>query len=131
MIVLHTSAILGLEDRRDHYHRVAVKTLEGAAGPAIIPMGILAEVDHMLTGRVRGAMDRVLDAFIDGSVLLDCGDLDLPRIKDLMSRYAELPLGFSDAAVVACAERNGGQVMTFDRRDFDVVARDVAITVVP
>jgi len=48
-----------------------------------------------------------------------------------MRRYADLPLGFSDAAVIACAERSGGSVLTFDRRDFEVVARDVPITVVP
>jgi amidophosphoribosyltransferase len=33
--------------------------------------------------------------------------------------------------VIACAERNGGLVLTFDKRDLDVVASDVAITVVP
>ena len=37
----------------------------------------------------------------------------------------------ADAAVVACAERNGGRVLTFDRRDFDVIAREVPITLVP
>jgi predicted nucleic acid-binding protein len=62
---------------------------------------------------------------------LDCGDVDVPRIRELMTRYEDLHLGFADAAVVACAERNGGDVLTFDRRDFDVIARDVPITVVP
>jgi len=60
MIVLDTSAILGLEDGRDQHHDAAVRALEGTAGPAIIPMGILAEVDHLLTNRIhRGAMERV------------------------------------------------------------------------
>jgi predicted nucleic acid-binding protein len=48
-----------------------------------------------------------------------------------MTRYGDLHLGFADASVVACAERNGGAMLTFDRRDFDVIARDVPITVVP
>ena len=48
-----------------------------------------------------------------------------------MERYADLPLGFADAAVIACAERNGGRVMTFDRSDFDVVAAEGPITIVP
>jgi len=55
----------------------------------------------------------------------------VPRIRELMTRYVDLHLGFADAAVVACAERNGGAVLTFDRRDFDVIARDLPITVVP
>ena len=76
-------------------------------------------------------MERVLEALIDGSVLLDCGDEDPPRIRELMRRYADLPMWFSDAAVIACAERSGGRVLTFDRRDFAVVALDAPITVVP
>ena len=31
----------------------------------------------------------------------------------------------------ACAERNGGKVVTLDRRDFGVVAREGTITVLP
>ena len=53
-----------------------------------------------------------------------------PHIGGLVIRYASLPLGFSDAAVVACAECTGGQVLTFDRRDFVVVAREATITLV-
>jgi hypothetical protein len=39
-------------------------------------------------------------------------------------------LGAADAAVVACAERNGGRVLTVDR-DFGVVAGEGTITVLP
>jgi hypothetical protein len=37
----------------------------------------------------------------------------------------------SDAAVIACAERSGGRVLTFDLRDFGVVAAEGTITVLP
>jgi len=56
---------------------------------------------------------------------------DLARIRAIVLRYADLPLGFSDAAVIACAERNGGYVATFDRRHFDIIAREGAIEVLP
>jgi hypothetical protein len=46
-------------------------------------------------------------------------------------RYRDLPLGFADAAVIACAEDNDGRVLTFDRRDFDVVSREGTIAVQP
>jgi predicted nucleic acid-binding protein len=45
--------------------------------------------------------------------------------------YAELPLGFADAAVVACAERSRGRVLTLDLHDFVVVARAGSITILP
>jgi hypothetical protein len=41
------------------------------------------------------------------------------------------PRGLADGAVVACAERTGGRVMTFDRGDFDVVASEISITLLP
>lgn len=49
---------------------------------------------------------------------LDCGDQDFDHIRELLQRYANLQLGFADASVIACAERNGGRVLTLDERDF-------------
>jgi predicted nucleic acid-binding protein len=42
-----------------------------------------------------------------------------------------LPLGSADAAVIACAERHGGRVLTLDRRHFGVVEREGTISLVP
>lgn len=49
----------------------------------------------------------------------------------LVRRYADLSLGCVDAAVIACAERSGGRVMTLDLREFGVVAAEATITIVP
>jgi predicted nucleic acid-binding protein len=62
---------------------------------------------------------------------LDCGEQDFARVRTLVRRYADLPLGLVDAAVLACAERNGGRVLTLDWRHFGVVARVGRITVLP
>ena len=51
-------------------------------------------------------------------------------IRALVMRYADLPLGFADAAVVACAERSGGRILTLDR-DFTIVSREVPLTILP
>jgi len=69
------------------------------------------------------ALNGLLSDLERGAYVLDCGEHDLPRIRVLVNRYADLSLGFSDAAVVACAERHGGRALTADRRDLDVVAR--------
>jgi len=65
-----------------------------------------------------------------GRFKIDTGIDDLPRILELVERYADLPLGFVDAAVIACAERNGGRVLTYDYRHFGVVAGEETITLV-
>ena len=77
----------------------------------------------------------VLEALLSdlerGGFMLDCGDADFPRIRHLVRRYESLQLDFADAAVIACAERNAGRILTFDMRDFSVITREGTITVVP
>jgi len=132
VITLDTSGIVALFVRADQRHREAVRALGSARMPTVVPVGILAEVDRVLRRRLAPAASLAfLEGIETGETLLDCGDLDLPRIRALMSRYAELPLGFADAAVVACAERNGGTVLTFDRDVIQTVSRDVPITLLP
>lgn len=78
-----------------------------------------------------GALDAFLAQLIDGALALHCGEEDLPRVRELVKRYADLPLGFADAAVVACAERHGGAVLTLDSRHFGAIAREGAVRIVP
>ena len=131
MIALDTSALLALFNREPH-HQVAAAALESDPRPYLVPAGILAEVTYMLEVRHGTEM---LDSFLadleTGAFALHCGERDLARIRALVFRYKDLPLGFADAAVIACAEGNDSQVLTFDRRDFDVVSREGTISVQP
>jgi predicted nucleic acid-binding protein len=46
---------------------------------------------------------------------------DVPRMRDLMSKYADRPMDLADAALVRVAEREGiRQIFTVDRKDFGV-----------
>jgi uncharacterized protein len=50
------------------------------------------------------------------------GDDDLTRMAELVTTYADMPLGAVDASVVAVAERIAATtIMTLDRRHFSVV----------
>jgi uncharacterized protein len=132
VITLDSSALYALLNRRDQGHAVVLEALDRDRGPYIVPTGILAEVAYLVeTGLGTMVMDGFLADLETGAFALDCGERDIGRIRALANRYADLPLGFADAAVVACAERNGGQVLTLDRRDFGVVAREGTITVLP
>ena len=132
MLTLDSSALFALLNRADPGHAAVRDALARDHGPHIVPAGILAETAYLVETRygVR-VMDSLLADLEAGVFTLDCGERDIPRIRALADRYADLPLGFADAAVVACAERNGGAVLTLDRRDFGVVAREGTITVLP
>jgi predicted nucleic acid-binding protein len=124
VITLDTSGVLALLIRADRYHAACRDVLESDSGPYVIPVAILAEITYMIEISL-GAVG--LHAFLDDvraeSYALDWDILDLERIQTLTRRYEDLGFGFADAAVIACAERNRGRVLTTDRRHFPVVAR--------
>jgi predicted nucleic acid-binding protein len=131
VIALDSSAIIALFLRRDQDHAHAVEVVQSDTGPLIVPAGILSEVAYMLEIRAGGrALDSFLENIADGSLLLDCGEKDFLRIRELVDRYRSLPLGFADASVIACAERRGRRVLSYDQRDFSVVSREGTFTLV-
>ena len=97
-----------------------------------MPSGILAEIGYLIERRLGVP---VLQAFLldleQRAFTLANSEDDLSRVRELVGRYADLPLGFADATVIACAERSGRQVLTLDRRHFGVVAREDTIVVLP
>ncbi len=132
MVVIDTSALIAATDRTDPNHARTTIFFQAESGPLIIPTGILSEISYFLESRFGAqALDRLLTGIENGDFLLECGDSDISRIRELTRRYQDLPLGYSDAAVIACAERNGGRVATFDLRHFGVVGREGTIEVVP
>jgi uncharacterized protein len=132
LITLDSSAIYSLIDRRERSHTEVTETLAALPGPYLVPAGILAETAYLLQERLgSAAIAGFLDDLAERRFVLDCGEEDFPRIRALVVRHDDLPLGFSDAAVIACAERSGGRVLTLDVRDFGVVAREGSISILP
>lgn len=132
LITLDTSGIFALLNRRDKDHERVKTALFADKGPYLVPAGILAEIAYMVEERLD---TRALESFVldleSGGLSLECGEEDLPRIRELVGRYEDLPLGFADASVISCAERNGGRVLTLDLRHFGVVAAEGEISLLP
>jgi hypothetical protein len=98
----------------------------------ILPAAILAEVTFVIERDFAShRLTQFLKSLIAGELTLFWDMNDLTRIDELVNRYRDVPLGFSDAAVIACAERHGGQVLTLDHRHFGVVAQEGTIQVRP
>lgn len=132
LITFDTSGVLAFLDRRERHHDVVRDVVLDDGGPFVVPGMILAETAYMASGlRDPAGFDAFLEDLDAGALTFDCAIGDLARIRELMSRYADLPLDFADAVVAACAERHGGRVLTLDRRDFDVVGRELGFEVLP
>jgi len=132
LITLDTSGLFALLNRGDTDHDRVKTALFEDRGPYLVPAGILAEIAYMVEERLGArALESLLLDLESGGLTLECGEEDLPRIRELVRRYEDLPLGFTDASVVSCAERNGGKVLTLDLRHFGVVAGEGRISLLP
>lgn len=109
LITLDTSGAFTLFNDRDPLHQVVVNTLVEETKPPLLPAATRGELAYLLERRFSAvATIPLLDDLRQGRLALDCGFEDFTRVRDLVRRYADLPLGLVDAAVIACAERNGG-----------------------
>lgn len=111
-------------DDQDAWHERVARWFAGQRHPAIVPSPVVEETAYLVADR-RGprAEASLLRAIAAGEFVLEPVDVeDLARAADLIDRYADLPLGFVDASIVAIAERlDITTILTTDRRHFGVV----------
>lgn len=132
MLVADTSALFAFLNRRDQHNEVIVRLFLAEKLPIIVPVAVLSELAWMVETNVgHYAMAAFLDDCRNGGFRLVWQEADLPRVQELMRKYADLPLGFADASVIALAEHGSRRVATTDRRHFTVVKTRKALELLP
>lgn len=122
-LVCDTTVLYAALDRRDRNHEACANLMRDV-DVLVVPAPTLVEVDQLAQRRgIPQAIVLLLDELSRGVFVLASPDIeDCVRIRDLVARYADLPLGFVDASVVTTAERlQETTVATLDRRHFSVV----------
>jgi len=122
MILVDTGPLVALVDADDEYHAecaAAFRTVRGQAMGTVWP--VLTEAMHFLDDLPR-AQENIWEMIVRGVVeVLPLGPDDVPRIRELMKQYADLPMDLADAALIHVAEREHiRQFFTIDRKDFAV-----------
>ena len=90
-----------------------------------MPGTVVAEVGYLLARNAGARVESLfLQALADGDFEpVDLRSPDYRRAAELVQIYADLPLGTTDATVIALAERlDVDEVATLDRRHFTVGA---------
>jgi predicted nucleic acid-binding protein len=107
--------------RDDRYHKVCTDLLASSSEELLVPATVSAEVCYLLQTRGgAGSEAAFLRLFPAGKLTpVDITTDDYERMAELVERYADWPLGGTDASVIAIAERLGvTTVATLDRRHF-------------
>ena len=121
MLVLDTGVMFALVDTRERQHERCRSLVESVREPLVIPAPTLCEVDHFMhtRGRVGGTQAILRDIRAGAYLVEDLEVDDLERIVQILDRYADLDVGFVDAAVLAIVERlNEPKLATLDRKHF-------------
>ncbi|MBI5627641.1 MAG: PIN domain-containing protein [Candidatus Rokubacteria bacterium] len=82
---------------------------------------MLSEAVYLLSSSWR-VQRQLLGDVIGGALkILPLDEADVPRVRDLMDKYRDLPMDLADAALVRVAERERiHNIFTLDRRDFSL-----------
>ncbi len=121
-ILVDAGPLVALLDADDRHHRACALALEEIRAPLATVWPAVAEAAYLLGSVSSAAQDDLLGMLEgEGIGLLSLGPGDIPRIRELMAKYADLPMDLADACLVRVAERERlDTVLTIDRRDFRV-----------
>jgi predicted nucleic acid-binding protein len=119
-LLLDTGPLVSLLDRSQRRHDDCVSFFEAWDGAVVTTEAVLTEATHLL-GRTKGGREACLDFIIEGGAQLAPPSLSsLRRARELVARYADLPMDYADATLVVLAEELGSNlVFTLDRRGFE------------
>lgn len=135
-MIIDTGPLVAAANRKDPDHEACRDLLAQAPGALIVPALVVAEATFMIE-RAGGATAeaRFLRSLGSRRYRVETPtDDDLARGADLVEQYSDLPLGGTDASLIALAERLGDTtVATLDHRHFTVVRprHTSAFTIVP
>jgi len=124
LAIVDAGPLYAAADLTDAYHAASLAVLERTDLDLAIPALVIAEVAYLIEQR-RGPRDEAIFLRALGQLGADVEaptPSDLSRMAALVEQYADLPLGATDASVIALAERlNTDLIVTLDRRHFGIV----------
>jgi predicted nucleic acid-binding protein len=112
---------VALIDRSESRHAECVQWLKTFSGRLYSTEAVLTEALYILNFSITAqcaALDFVLKSVVE---IVPVSTKSLRKAKNLMKKYADLPMDFADATIVSLAMETGMQnIVTFDRKDFSI-----------
>ena len=123
-VLLDTGPIVATLDRNDHWHARCAAAWQTILDRCVTTEAVVTEACHMVQ-RGGAAAALPLDFLLAAQIPILGLETGLHRhAASLMSRYADAPMDYADATLVALGDAlDIGSVMTTDRRGFGAYRR--------
>lgn len=134
MAILDTGPWVALIDRSESRHTECVQWLKNFSGRLYSTEAVLTEVLYILNFSITAqcaALDFVLESVVE---IVPSNIESLKKTKNLMKKYADLPMDFADATLVCLATQTGMQnIVTLDKKDFAIykLPKKKSFTIMP
>lgn len=133
-LLVDTGPLVAVQKPNDTAHAACIRVLREAKSALATTWPTITEAISLL-GYSFDAQEGLLEMIMQGDLqLLPLEARDVPRLRDLMRKYRDLPMELADASLVHVAERERlDTIFTLDRRDFGVyrLPRGRRFTIVP
>jgi uncharacterized protein len=105
--ILDTSFLFALTDRSDRNHQQVLTVAQNANEKLVLPVAVLPEICYLIASRLGHQVMRHFVATMTPDVVQveSVTVEDLVRIQQILETYADNELDFTDAAIIAMAER--------------------------
>ena len=133
-VLLDTGPLVAYLDRSDQFHDWAREQFQQIKSPQLTCEPVLAEACHLLR-KVPASHQAVLDLVSRQAVSIPFRlEDELPAIRQLLRRFANIPISLADACLVRLSEQHPtATVLTIDH-DFRIYrknGRQVIPTIMP
>ena len=121
MTLIDAGPLVALIHREDQWYEDCLAASRSLDDTLVTVWPAFAEAMFLL-GSVPGGQDMLWEfTLLHALKFAELGEMDFPRMRELMRKYRDLPMDLADAALVRVAEREKiNQIFTTDRRDFEL-----------
>ena len=119
--LLDTGPWVALIDKSESRHLDCVRWLKNFRGRLYSTEAVLTEVMYLLNFSTDAQL-AALEFVVRFVVEIVPADIEsIRKVKNLIAKYADLPMDYADATLVYLASETGiRNIVTFDRKDFSV-----------
>jgi predicted nucleic acid-binding protein len=119
-LLLDTGALVALLDRSQREHQNCKAFFETWEGAVVTTEAVLTEATHLLA-RVAHGREACLDLVLEAGILVaPSTNSSLKRCRKLIATYANVPMDFADATLVALGEELHADLIFTTDSDFRI-----------